>query len=112
TGTIAELIAADMRFHMYMYEASGNQLFVDTMGQFWNHLRRSMREVLQHREYRKAIWTEHAGIQRALSNRDPAAAAALIRAHLIHAAEHVRLGLPETIAGSDTPPVRKKRARR
>src|SRR5262249_39938610 len=32
-GTIAELIAADMRFHMHLYEASGNELFVDTMGQ-------------------------------------------------------------------------------
>ena len=28
-GSIAELIAADMAFHMYLYEISGNGLFVD-----------------------------------------------------------------------------------
>jgi DNA-binding GntR family transcriptional regulator len=93
-GSIGELIAADMAFHMYLYEASGNQLFVDTMGQLWNHLRRAMREVLQHREYRKAIWTEHAHIQRAIAQHDAAGAAAMVRAHLSHAAVNVQVSLP------------------
>jgi DNA-binding GntR family transcriptional regulator len=93
-GSIGELIAADMAFHMYLYEASGNQLFVDTMGQLWNHLRRAMREVLQHREYRKAIWTEHAHIQRAIAQHDAAGAAAMVRAHLSHAAVSVQVALP------------------
>src|SRR6476659_370130 len=54
-NSIAELIAADMEFHMYVYELSRNRLFVELMQELWNHLRRAMREVLQHREYRKAI---------------------------------------------------------
>jgi DNA-binding GntR family transcriptional regulator len=98
-GSVGELIDADMRFHMYLYETSGNQLFVDTMGQLWNHLRRAMREVLQHREYRKAIWTEHAHIQRAIGERDAAGAAAMVRAHLAHAAVNVQVALPP----SETP---------
>jgi len=111
-GTITDLIAADMRFHMYLCEVSGNQLFVDTMGQLWNHLRRSMLEVLQHREYRKAIWSEHASIQRALSTHDPVAAAALIRAHLIRAAVNVQVPLSEAIVGPDVASPRKTRTRR
>lgn len=93
-GSIAKLIAADMQFHMYIYEISGNRLFTDTMGQLWNHLRRAMREVLQHREYRKQVWTEHEQMLRAISERDADGAAALARAHLGNAAVNVQLVLP------------------
>jgi len=93
-GALGALIDADMRFHMHLYEMSGNGLFVDTMGGLWHHLRRVMREVLQHREYRKAIWSEHAHIQRAIAAHDADAAAALVRAHLAHAAVNVQVSLP------------------
>ena len=101
-GSVGQLIEADMKFHMYLYEASGNQLFVDTMGQLWNHLRRAMREVLQHHQYRKAIWTEHAHIQRAIAQRDGEGAAAMVRAHLSHAAVSVQVALPPDTAGGRT----------
>jgi DNA-binding GntR family transcriptional regulator len=97
-GSIGELIDADMRFHMYLYDVSGNRLFVDTMDGLWHHLRRAMREVLQHREYRKAIWAEHAHIQRALRAHDAASAASLVRAHLAHAAVNVQVALPPALA--------------
>lgn len=93
-NSIAELIAVDMQFHMYVYELSRNRLFVELMGELWNHLRRAMREVLQHREYRKAIWVEHEQILRAIASRDGDAAAALVRAHLQHAAVNVQVALP------------------
>ena len=93
-GSIADLIAADMRFHMFLYELSGNRLFVDLMADLWNHLRRAMREVLQHREYRKAIWSEHEQILRAIGERDGDAASALVRAHLEHAAVNVQVVVP------------------
>jgi DNA-binding GntR family transcriptional regulator len=97
-NSIAELIGADMRFHMYLYELSRNRLFVELMAELWNHLRRVMREVLQHREYRKAIWVEHEQILRAIARRDGDAAAALVRAHLEHAAINVQVVLPTTDA--------------
>jgi DNA-binding GntR family transcriptional regulator len=100
-GNIGELIDADMRFHMFLYEVSGNRLFVDLMGELWHHLRRAMREVLQHREYRKAIWVEHGHILRALGSHDTAAAAALVRAHLAQAAVNVQVALPSAIAGGE-----------
>jgi len=102
-GTLDDVIEADMRFHMYVYEVSGNHLFVDTMDHLWNHLRRSMREVLQHREYRNAIWSEHAAIQRAIGSHDSRKAAELIRAHLVSAASSVQLALPEAITGVARP---------
>jgi DNA-binding GntR family transcriptional regulator len=94
-GSIAGLIAADMEFHMFLYEISGNRLFVDVMGQLWNHLRRVMREVLQHGDYRQAIWTEHEQIMRLIATHDSHGAQALVRAHLRQAARNVALVLPD-----------------
>ena len=110
-GEIAPLIAADMQFHMYLYELSGNRLFVDTMGELWNHLRRAMREVLQHRGYRKAIWDEHAAILRAMAAGDGDAAAALARAHLTNAAVNVQVALPPLSAAAPQPGARSFAAR-
>lgn len=97
-NAIPELIRADMRFHTYLYEQSGNGLFLDVMNELWNHLRRAMREVLAHREYRKAIWVEHEQIVRAIAERNSPAAASLVRAHLMHAAVSVQVALPVAAA--------------
>ncbi len=103
-GSIATLIGADMDFHMLIYEMSGNRLFTDTMGQLWNHLRRAMREVLQHRDYRKQVWTEHEQMLRAIAERNAHGAAARARAHLANAAVSVRLTLPTVAAEAEAPP--------
>lgn len=91
---IPDLIRADMAFHMLLYELSGNPLFVDTMRQLWNHLRRAMREVLQHREYRETIWIEHERIVEAVFAGHAEDAGRLARDHLQHAAHNVRIALP------------------
>jgi len=85
TGNLGELIDADMEFHMLLYELSGNGLFVDLMSDLWNHLRRSMREMLQQGEYRAAIWHEHDQVLHAIATRNAEGAAALARAHLQNA---------------------------
>ncbi len=95
--SIPDLIRADMRFHTYLYEQSGNGLFVDVMSELWNHLRRVMREVLLKREYRKAIWVEHEQIVRAIAEHNEQGAAALVRAHLTHAAVSVQVALPAPV---------------
>jgi len=79
---------------MYLYELSRNRLFVELMQELWNHLRRAMREVLAHREYRKAVWVEHEQILRAIGHRNGDAAASLVRAHLQQAAVNVQVALP------------------
>src|SRR5436190_1113385 len=80
----------------FVSEAGRRRLIVELMQELWNHLRRAMREVLQHREYRKAIWVEHGEILRAISSRDGEAAASLVRAHLSQAAINVQVVLPES----------------
>ncbi len=102
-ASIATLIGTDMEFHMLIYEMSCNLLFTDTMRQLWNHLRRAMREVLRHRDYRKQVWTEHEQMLRAISEHDAASAAALARAHVANAAVSVQLKLPAAgAAASDS----------
>ncbi len=41
------MIEADMNFHMFLYELSGNPLIIDAMRLNWQHLRRTMGAVLQ-----------------------------------------------------------------
>jgi len=101
--SIEKLIAADMQFHMHVYEMSNNVLCVEMMSQFWNHLRRSMREVLLHRDYRKQVWTEHADMLRAISEHNAGAASALARAHLDNAARHVQLDLTDAAPFANPP---------
>lgn len=102
-GSIPDLIRADMAFHMFLYEQSGNRLFVDVMGELWHHLRRVMREVLLKREYRRAIWVEHEQILRALAGHDEEGAAALVRSHLQNAAVSVQVALPPGATTNLTP---------
>jgi len=97
-NSIPDLIRSDMRFHICLYEHSGNRLFVDVMSELWNHLRRAMREVLLQREYRKAIWVEHEQILRAIAAHDADGAAALVRAHLSNAAINVQVSVPAAAA--------------
>ncbi len=93
-GAIGALIGADMAFHMWIYATSRNRLFVDTMEGLWHHLRRAMREVLLAHDYRKAVWSEHAEILRAIVAHDEQAAAAHVRAHLRNAASRVEVSVP------------------
>ncbi|MEP7061922.1 MAG: GntR family transcriptional regulator [Betaproteobacteria bacterium] len=96
-SAIGPLIGADMAFHMWIYETSRNRLFVDKMEELWHHLRRAMREVLQQRDYRKAVWTEHEQILRAITTRDERAAASLCAAHLRNAAISVEVSVPAAL---------------
>ena len=103
SGSIGGLIDADMAFHMHVYDVAGNPLFVDVMGQLWNHLRRAMREVIQHPELREAVWKEHAAIHAAIRDGDGPRAAALINSHLERAAAKVDSALLSPPAAARRP---------
>ena len=47
SGSVTQEIAADMAFHSFIYEASGNPLIRETVAQHWHYLRRVMAEVLR-----------------------------------------------------------------
>lgn len=90
---IRAMIEADMNFHMFLYELSGNSLIIDTMRLNWHHLRRTMAAVLQFEKLSKRVWKEHAAIVEALSARDAAVAVALVEAHIVKAHADVTAAL-------------------
>jgi DNA-binding GntR family transcriptional regulator len=88
----AALLAADIDFHVFLYDASGNPLFAETAAPHWRHLRRVMGAVLRGREAYEGVWREHAAILAALIAGDGERAATLATSHAYDAA--ARLAAP------------------
>ncbi len=82
---IRGMIEADMNFHMFLYELSGNILIVETMRLNWQHLRRAMGAVLQIERISRRVWKEHARVIELLSCADVDAAVRQMEAHIVRA---------------------------
>ncbi|WP_040302181.1 GntR family transcriptional regulator [Afipia clevelandensis] len=80
-------LQADMDFHSFIYELSGNPLIAETMRLHWRHLRRAMGEVLRHPGMSISVWKEHGRILDEMIRGDGDAAAELMRRHLVEAFE-------------------------
>ena len=89
-GDAHAALLADVDFHEWIYEASGNPLVVQSMQAHWQHLRRSMGEVLRHRDLAREVWNEHAAVLNAISQGDAQGAARAINDHVTSA--HTRVG--------------------
>lgn len=87
-------ISADAQFHAWVYQVGGNPLLVETMGLYWNHLRRAMGVVLTRKSARAAIWDEHQAIFEALAAQDAGTAARLSLSHVRDAAARVVASIP------------------
>ena len=81
SGNIPSVIEADIDFHLFIYEASGNPLIGETAQPHWQHLRRVMAAALSESDLRVSVWDEHEGILRALEAGQVAEAEALCRGH-------------------------------
>lgn len=99
-GAVGPIVLADMHFHAWIYQLAGNPLLVETMGLYWNHLRRAMREVLRRPAIRSQIWDEHQAVFEALAKRDAVEAARLSLAHVRGAAARIVDSIPATPVGS------------
>jgi DNA-binding GntR family transcriptional regulator len=90
SGSVHDLIAADMRFHLFLHELSGNPLIAETAAIHWQHIRRVMGGSLRRRylEWR-GIWDEHAAILDAVMRGDAEAAERAARQHAEAAAVHL-----------------------
>jgi DNA-binding GntR family transcriptional regulator len=88
-GDAHATLQADIAFHGFIYEASGNPLVQEAMQLHWQHLRRSMGEVLQRPRFTQKVWREHGAILDAIAAGDEKAAATLIGAHVREARERV-----------------------
>lgn len=88
------LVQADMEFHSFIYEVSGNSLILQTMRLNWQHLRRAMGEVLRLPKLSRRVWQEHEAILEAMIAGDADTAAGLIHDHVVLAYRDVSSALP------------------
>ena len=84
-GSVAKMIAADMKFHEFMYALSGNPLIAPAMSTHLTYTQRVMGEVLLRDEEPRDIWDQHAEILAAVAAGDGDRAEALVRLHITQA---------------------------
>ena len=85
--SLSEQIEADMRFHAFINELSGNSLIGETTVPHWPYLRRVMGEVLRDDvQMPQTILSEHVAILEAIMGGHGAQAEALSREHISRAA--------------------------
>lgn len=88
SGSVKRMIEADMRFHRFLYELSGNPIIAETAALHWHHVRRLMGGYLQHYRVRANVWDEHEAILQAVMRGDGTKAEKLARQHAEGAAEN------------------------
>jgi len=84
--SVAKMIAADRRFHDFIYELSNNPLIEPTMQAQWTYTHRVMGEVLLRDEKPRDIWDQHEAMLAAVAEGQGAAAERLARQHVTQAA--------------------------
>jgi len=88
SGSLHDQIEADMSFHGFINELSGNPLIGETTAPHWPYLRRVMGEVLRDDEQMpQTILGEHVAILDAIIAGDAAEAERLSRDHISRAAK-------------------------
>jgi DNA-binding GntR family transcriptional regulator len=87
SGSLHEQIEADMQFHAFINELSGNPLIGETTAPHWPYLRRVMGEVLRDdAQMPQIILSEHVAILDAVIAGDASRAEMLSRDHISRAA--------------------------
>ena len=99
---VKAMIDADMAFHNAIYEASGNELIVQSEQLHWIHLRRVMGAVLQASNQRASIWDEHQAIADVIAQGDGERASMLTDLHTSRARRNLIERLGEML-GSQAP---------
>jgi DNA-binding GntR family transcriptional regulator len=93
SGSVGKMIAADMKFHQFVYEISGNRLIRETTDPHWRHLRRIIGEVLRQDNLPRNIWDQHAAILEAIRDGDEKTAERLAQDHIAAAAAIFAAGM-------------------
>jgi DNA-binding GntR family transcriptional regulator len=88
-GDAKACLQADMNFHSFLYELSGNRLIADTMKFNWMHIRRAMGQVLRFPGMSISVWKEHDRIFELMVRGEASTASTLMRSHLLDAYDRV-----------------------
>ena len=83
SGSVPKMIAADIRFHEFLYGLAGNPLIAPAMDTHLTYTQRAMGEVLVQDQSPRDIWDQHAAILEAIASGNPDAAEQLAREHLM-----------------------------
>jgi len=112
SGSLHDQIEADMRFHGFINELSGNSLIGETTAPHWPYLRRVMGEVLRDdAQMPQTILGEHVAILDAIIAGNAAEAESLSRNHISRAAKIFVQRLQAQKAASEEE-MRQRRTRR
>lgn len=101
SNSVAAMIAADMAFHMFIYELSENPLVAPSMETHWTSAQRVMGEVLMRDEKPRNIWDQHEAILQAIMDGDGEKAEKLSRKHISEAADFMIKRLQEGTQPND-----------
>lgn len=85
--SFADMIAADMALHHFIYAQSGNPLVAPSMERHWTQTQRVMGEVLMRDDKPRDIWDQHEKMLDAVAAGDGTQAEALARRHILDAAD-------------------------
>lgn len=105
-GAIKAMIAHDVAFHAFVYDASGNPMIKPSAEIHWRFLRRVMGEVLRKSEPPISIWQQHREILDAIIAGAPKDAEARILSHIESAATRLAADAP---TGDASKPGRQRR---
>ncbi|MCP5265551.1 MAG: GntR family transcriptional regulator [Burkholderiaceae bacterium] len=86
SGSVGEMIAADMALHEFIYALSGNPMLAPSMEMHWTNTQRVMGEVLMRDEKPRDIWDQHEALLEAVAAGDGERAEHLARDHILEAA--------------------------
>ncbi|CAG9181125.1 GntR family transcriptional regulator [Cupriavidus pinatubonensis] len=107
SGSVPKMIAADIRFHEFLYQLSGNPLIAPAMATHLTYTQRVMGEVLVRDQKPRDIWDQHAAILEAIVVGNTEEAEYLARQHLILASDfmvsRLRQLAEDSRSGTDSP---------
>ncbi len=107
-GSIAQITAADMEFHYFLYNLSGNPLIEEVCTPHWSYLRRVMGEVLRG-QTPDDIWDQHEAILKAVASGDADKAERVARHHISHASDVLIERLGQRVVQEPKPAARPRR---
>lgn len=94
----ARMVAADIDFHRFVTEHSGNPLLIESAGVIWRNVQRVMGELLFRGSAPKWVWEDHAAIFSAVVSGDADRAEMLARQHAEHGEQLILDALAEDTA--------------
>lgn len=87
SGSVSEMVSADMAFHSFIHELSGNPLIGPAMEMHWTHTQRVIGEVLLQEDKPRDVWVQHAEMVDAIADGNGTLAEKLAKKHILVAGD-------------------------